>query len=518
MGYAFLYLASLIAGILLAAAGITYFSRYKKRWLAITGSILWLITLLAPPFFASVIGYGFHDNKVKPDWLFAYTLSWTIIFVIAGLLIVIKGLKRTDEIPNASRWPMRKMIGGAVAAGAVWIMTLFIMDSGVKKELDAFRKEAMDARQSMVYEPLKDMDNAAELYRQAGKPFANATLPDWLYKTDDADFDPSRPEVREYLKANAESLSMLNQACAKKGYYVEIDIEKEDMMPLPQGLVSATRLMAVDARLSANTGNAKRAMDDIVCLNNIARHMRQAPTLLTALMADSIEGRALKAFQHVLPGLGNAKLPHGYASFNKIEEKRKAHENGLRMEAAYMNVMMQKIALSGKLSGEQAAGLLTRPLALFYRVFTCRYDISYMRSMSQKIPSLTSRPYYESRSEIASFKTAFESGDKGGLLAFLITPTIYFSSHERFAKTEALDHAAAIGVAAFAYHEDKKRFPDSIEQLAPKYLDKVPLDPFDGNRMRLKKTDKGIAAYSIGVNGQDEGGGGDDIAFVLSLR
>ncbi len=50
------------------------------------------------------------------------------------------------------------------------------------------------------------------------------------------------------------------------------------------------------------------------------------------------------------------------------------------------------------------------------------------------------------------------------------------------------------------------RLPDSLAELVPKFLDRVPVDPIDGQPLRYRKTARGYCIYSIGTNLQDDGG------------
>ena len=50
------------------------------------------------------------------------------------------------------------------------------------------------------------------------------------------------------------------------------------------------------------------------------------------------------------------------------------------------------------------------------------------------------------------------------------------------------------------------RLPDSLDALVPKYLDALPLDPFDERPLRYMRGDYGYLVYSIGPNLQDEQG------------
>jgi hypothetical protein len=48
--------------------------------------------------------------------------------------------------------------------------------------------------------------------------------------------------------------------------------------------------------------------------------------------------------------------------------------------------------------------------------------------------------------------------------------------------------------------------PRSLDDLAPYYFDSVPTDPYDGSPVRFKGRESGYVVYSIGSDGQDNGG------------
>jgi len=58
--------------------------------------------------------------------------------------------------------------------------------------------------------------------------------------------------------------------------------------------------------------------------------------------------------------------------------------------------------------------------------------------------------------------------------------------------------------------------PDSLGDLVPKFLDAVPIDPFDGQPLRYRKLTKGYVVYSVGEDGKDDGGDEKkDITFTV---
>jgi len=48
--------------------------------------------------------------------------------------------------------------------------------------------------------------------------------------------------------------------------------------------------------------------------------------------------------------------------------------------------------------------------------------------------------------------------------------------------------------------------PDQLAELVPQYLDAVPIDPFDGQPLRYRRTEAGYRLYSIMEDAQDNGG------------
>lgn len=73
-------------------------------------------------------------------------------------------------------------------------------------------------------------------------------------------------------------------------------------------------------------------------------------------------------------------------------------------------------------------------------------------------------------------------------------------------RLEAQSRAARTGLAAERYRLDTGRFPPSLEALTPRYLQQVPLDPFDDQPLRYKLDEPGVVIYSVGEDLKDDGG------------
>ncbi len=78
-------------------------------------------------------------------------------------------------------------------------------------------------------------------------------------------------------------------------------------------------------------------------------------------------------------------------------------------------------------------------------------------------------------------------------------------------------------LASERYRRDHKQWPRSLDDLVPRYLGKIPSDPFADAPLRLRPTKDGIVIYSVGYDGKDDGGNlasngvkpGTDLGFRL---
>ena len=62
------------------------------------------------------------------------------------------------------------------------------------------------------------------------------------------------------------------------------------------------------------------------------------------------------------------------------------------------------------------------------------------------------------------------------------------------------DHSRALK----AYQKDNDKLPDALHELVPHYINKVPVDPYDGKNLRYSQKNKII--YSVGKNFIDDSG------------
>jgi hypothetical protein len=81
-------------------------------------------------------------------------------------------------------------------------------------------------------------------------------------------------------------------------------------------------------------------------------------------------------------------------------------------------------------------------------------------------------------------------------------------------KTTALAHrrhhadlrCAAVAIAVERFRQKHQRWPADLSELVPDFLGKIPLDACDGQPVRYKRLGDSVVIYSVGPDGNDNGG------------
>jgi len=79
-------------------------------------------------------------------------------------------------------------------------------------------------------------------------------------------------------------------------------------------------------------------------------------------------------------------------------------------------------------------------------------------------------------------------------------------SFDAVGKGNATNVATTTAIAIKRYRRARGQIPEDLKQLVPDFLPEVPTDPFDGNPLRYIVKDGEYLIYSVGGNGQDDGG------------
>jgi hypothetical protein len=82
--------------------------------------------------------------------------------------------------------------------------------------------------------------------------------------------------------------------------------------------------------------------------------------------------------------------------------------------------------------------------------------------------------------------------------------------YQVYDRQEQSERNLRVAFALAAYRCDHKTYPKTLDALAPKYLAKVPDDLFTGKPLIYRPSENGYLLYSLGPDGKDDEGRGND--------
>jgi hypothetical protein len=386
---------------------------------------------------------------------------------------------------------------------------------------------------------IPDADNAAIDLRAAAGSIDKAQFREF------GDLEPQLPlsdkeslvisrAVANYSKA----LSAVDSAMDKKG----IDWELQRRTPVIFATLpdlnqqrDLARLLAGDLLLAHQAGDEKRAILRAREILFISRCLDQQPSLISHLVANGIAMLAVERVIQIAPTLtvaGTGAKPSATAADPAqvkalIEVLLSQDADNAGLARAMRGERMMRLdsvtaMLDGKLGTDQIQGgqaergsgteaslsayALTPMLLADGRLM--------MRHMTQVIAAAPAANLPAARSRLPVFPAEVNEHRMMHLFASILLPSLNRSFDQQFRfRTDMTLAAASLAVRRYALDHNGE-FPAQLDDLAPRYLPVVPLDPMTaGKPLSYIRGDQPGSLhagdpiiYSVGENGTDEGG------------
>jgi len=306
------------------------------------------------------------------------------------------------------------------------------------------------------------------------------------------------------------------------------------LIPHLQGAREITNLLAWDVMLLAQDGDADRALESCRAIVNTGRSIGDEPFMISELVRIAIRAIAVGKIERALAQGQPSDAP--LAALQQLLEKEEAEQltmNALRGERAGFDHLLEAFQTGKKaLTDRDLKGLsgLNR---------SSDEDREQLDAMDLRSPGLIPAQraamlrYMNRGVEIAKLPLEQQQGqferweaaakDQPPLVR-LFTPAVSktFAADQR---VRAQLRCAAAALAAERYRLKRGSWSTGWDALvAAGCLQEVPVDPYDGKPLRLKRVKDGLVIYSVGPNGAENGGNGrrmnqtpkgKDIAFRM---
>ncbi len=542
MGHLMFYLAAVAACLLWSAAFVAAAARVTRPWprrLLVAVAVVVPVLALAP-WVASTAGLA--AIGLPANW-FVPTFTAFVSALVGGAWIAVAGLSRRSAAgAAAAAWPAAGLAAGFVLAKACAYGTLLFIDNAVTAEGRMLRMEAAQMMAAALPPAPAAADDAAPLYLRA---FAALEADTTLREADSPAANPqtadvSSPAVAAILARHAATLDLLRRAADRPGCRFVRDWSRPSIdmfLPEAQSLRRAARLLALAARSEAAAEDAATSLADVVRIHRIGMHVATEPILVSGLVGQAIDTLALQALADVLPRLTSRELPLLNAvPLRDFAETPVSYQRAFLGEEAFGLATLADLAdgaptfLRSLNGAQELAPPSHEPLSLLYRCFLLPADIAGYRGILRRYQSLFAssppgRPFAEIRDETVGIVDEVKSR-RSGIFAVFLAPALTQVVTSQ-ARNQALHAAATVLVAATRARLHTGSLPESAADLVPERLAALPIDPFTTDAtLRSKTTDDAWVVYSVGPDGEDDGGpmppdadpveGNDDVGLRMA--
>ncbi len=388
-----------------------------------------------------------------------------------------------------------------VAAVSIWF---FIQANRARSGLQALRAQGQPTSYNewkQLYQVPPGTENAAELYMMASrayyKPDHDAELP-YVGKTKLPPLGEPIPAtmveaMEAFLKQNEQVLELLRKARGIEQCHYDWDPLGE--MPDLKMVRSSAQLLVTAAMLKAHQGDTEAALAYIEDALATARSVRNEAGLVCYLVRQSCTAISIHALERAL-------------NTTTFTEKQLVKADRLLTEA--MSTMDLTKAWIGERCGlieciedPSRSGSLNGAAMIIpgLRDVGMADMLDYMGDCieASKLPPME---------RTTRIKEIFDGlNDLSGIhiVAKIVAPAL-----GRIAEIDTRCRmnvtTAHIALAVERYRLATGQLPEDLGALVPKYLDRVPVDFYDGQPIRYRRTEPGYILYSIGEDKQDNEG------------
>src|ERR1039457_3890868 len=298
--------------------------------------------------------------------------------------------------------------------------------------------------------------------------------------------------------------------------YVRFNVHYDDefapaiLLPHLSVMKNAAFLFQLRACAELESGQSDQAWSDTRMALYLADTVKDEPFLISKLVQVAIDQLAL---QPIWEGLAEHKWSD--AQLTEIEQRLGKldllADSALRGEQALGIRRIEQTRSLGIINPE-TSGRLPRVLTLLLRGAFYQNELSLTRMYQQlyvPVVDAATQRIYPSRATAneAALTSALAHGFRPyNLFARMLLPAIT-KAETKFAFGQTRVNLAIVACALERFRLAQGQFPESLEPLSPRFLEKVPHDIITGAPLIYRRTQDGqFILYSVGWNEKDDGG------------
>ena len=360
-----------------------------------------------------------------------------------------------------------------------------------------------------------DAENGAEVIKQAkGRAGRGGVIDDFNLQPQRALTPQQAAKIHEYLQDVEPKLETARRlATFPKGRFA-VKIAPDfisTLIPHVQDTREVAHMLQIDATWHVHQANFEQAAVDLHAARNAARTLRHEPFLISHLVRLAILHASASTVERMLAqGQPPPKVLEDLQRLFGEEDAAACWFEGIEGERAGMHQLLQFLEAS-EVDARLLRGLTGppgKPMRWYEHVtdhfagFTVKASHAWLLENMTAQLAARERPAKERRARVNEL---IDQADKAPVIARALMSSQWKRSFEGFLRGEAKLRAMGAGLAAERFRRDKGRWPESLAELVPAWLEAVPIDPFDGEPLRFRAAVDGVVVYSVGPDGTLDG-------------
>lgn len=358
------------------------------------------------------------------------------------------------------------------------------------------------------------------------------------------------PEIAKWLDKNEEILELIERASRRPRFYLPFVVEGKErqLLSIPETTLAvypaartSIRLLSMRANLHIGEGRVEEAAFDLLTGHRLARVVDRNSFMIGSLVAYALESVAAAGDLH-LAHSGHLTAKQALAYRKQLDAMRPLNNfagNFNIAERCFALDFCTFLARDGlrDVSEWEECGILPKGSA---KELTRRFDDYFdsnivLKEMNRRVDRVVKvaairepgrrrialqqlrkelEALIEDAKQLPGFLTRgqFRKADRERASLWLSHVMSVYTLNIVTSVLDATDKAntrydeSRLTLALAAYHADHGKYPAELTALAPKYINSIPPDRFTGKPLIYKRTKTGYLLYSVGVNGQDDGG------------
>jgi hypothetical protein len=307
-------------------------------------------------------------------------------------------------------------------------------------------------------------------------------------------------EKEAFLEENNHAMMVLRLGLAHP-FRRPAGVSPTIMIPHYSNFRALARLLVLEGEVKEGRGDEAGALNSYLDTIHFGTEIQRDGMILDLLVGNAIEAVGRKPLWPLMARLDADAAQMAARRLESVQAARPSFADVLRAESRFAQAKLQTDFAADQVLNVQE---LTDEYSRLMEVEIADAQRPYMASGQIPTPADESMKEFEAGN--GEPETQPNAAASIHALFKIVKPGI---NRSRFQDTEdrAQNALLTVALALHAYKLENNRYPDSLAQLVPEYLNHIPTDPFARSEpLRYKRDGDKYILYSIGPDGEDDGG------------